>query len=136
MIFCSWISATTACSFSLPQPALVQHPSGAFNEVPYPPPAALAEVVTKKPDNCDCVWVEGSWRFRGKSYAWRKGGWFAPGENMRYARPKVFFSSDGRVMYAPGAWYDAQGNQIEQVRPLVPAARPTNEYTSEAETAR
>jgi hypothetical protein len=96
----------------------------------------LAEVVTKEPENCECVWVEGSWRFRNKSYAWRKGGWFMPPEKARYARPKVVFSLDGRVMYAPGTWYDASGGAFENLRPLVPAARPRNEMTSEAETAR
>lgn len=136
VLLCSSAITTWSCGFSLSGPPLVRHPSTAFDEVPYPPPAALAEVVADKPDNCDCVWVEGSWRFRNKSYAWRKGGWFARPENARYARPRVSFSTDGRVMYAPGTWYDATGNPIENVRPLVPAMRPRNEFTSESETAR
>ncbi len=135
--YCACIGIVTACKFSLPEPPLVRHPRSAFEEVPYPPPAALPEVVPDRPKGCECVWVEGSWRFRNKSFAWRKGGWFIPPEGVQYARAEVFFASDGRVMYAPGTWYDAEGLAVDRnVRPVLAAVRPRNEFTSEAETAR
>jgi hypothetical protein len=125
-----------ACSSSLPEPPLIAQPSSEFAEVPYPPPPALAEAVPERPKNCDCVWIEGSWKFRTKSYAWQRGGWFIRPPNALYARPKTQFAPDGRIMYAAGRWYDARGAGLEHVRPVVPALRPKNEYTSEEETAR
>ncbi len=131
-----WLLTQSGCGASLPGPPLVKHPDSAFEEVPYPPPAVLTETVTKRPSQSGCVWVEGSWRFRAKTYAWRRGGWFAPPQNARYARPKVVYLPDGRVMFAPGLWYDSQGRVIDHIRPLVPAATPKNEFTAESETAR
>jgi hypothetical protein len=105
-------------------------------EVPYPPPAALAETVTRRPKQSGAVWVEGSWDFRGKTYSWQRGGWTVPPANARFARSDVAYPLDGRVLFAPGTWYDAKGNILDQLQPIVPAATPRNDYTSETETAR
>lgn len=125
-----------ACSGSLPEPPKTQHPNEAYDEVPYPPPAALAETVPPRPKQSGVVWLEGDWVFRGSTYAWVRGGWTLAPEKARYAVSNVVYTRDGRILFAPAAWYDAGGQKLERVRPITPAATPPNDYTSETQTAR
>ncbi|HET9952891.1 MAG TPA: hypothetical protein VFQ61_00225 [Polyangiaceae bacterium] len=125
-----------ACSGSLPEPPKTQHPNEAYDEVPYPPPAALAETVPPRPDQRGVVWLEGDWVFRGATYAWVRGGWTIAPEKARYAVSNIVYTRDGRILFAPAAWYDSNGQKLERVRPIAPAKTPSNEYTSETQTAR
>lgn len=59
-----------------------------------------------------------------------------PPANAAYAPSKVVYAADGRILFAPASWYDAQGAPLDRIRPLVPAATPPNEFTSETQTAR
>ena len=135
-VLATFALAHGACGFSLPGPTLVRHPYSAYVEVPYPPPAALPETVSTRPAQSRSVWVEGSWKFRRKSYTWQRGGWFIPPAGAHYARSEIYYPQDGRVMFAPGLWYDASGQALDHIRPVSPAGTPKNEFTSEAETAR
>ncbi|MGC4093819.1 MAG: hypothetical protein QM756_39135 [Polyangiaceae bacterium] len=126
----------SACAGSLPTPSPIEHPESSFVEVPYPPPAALAETVPTRPNAGGLVWLEGDWAFRGTSYAWVRGGWVVAPQKARYASSKVIYARDGRVLFAPASWYDEQGQKLERVRPLSPAVTPLNEYTGETQTAR
>lgn len=130
------VALSSACGGSLPEPARIEHPADSYEEVPYPPPAALAETVPPRPNADDLVWLEGDWVFRGRSYAWVRGGWVVAPKNARYAISKVLYTSDGRVLFAKASWYDTQGQKLERVRPLAPATTPINEYTAETQTAR
>ena len=125
-----------ACGPSLPAPAEARHPSASFEEVPYPPPAALAETIPKRPDTDGVVWIDGDWTFRGKSFTWQRGGWVVPPQNGRYARSSTVFARDGRVLFAPPTWYGPDSAPLDRVRPLTPAETPPNEYTSETQTGR
>ena len=125
-----------ACGPSLPGPAKVEHPPSAFSIVPYPPPAALAEVVSERPDRSRAVWLDGDWVFRGRRYAWRRGGWYEPRDEVAYAPSRVVFESDGRVLFAPGGWYDSRRAPLDDIRPITPAAIPKNEFTAETQAAR
>lgn len=124
------------CGSSLTRPALVEHPSDSYVEVPYPPPAALAETVPERPDLPNLVWLDGDWTFRGRTYAWRRGGWFTAPAGARYAPSKLLYLTDGRLLFAPGAWYDAQHQILPRIRPARPATTPPNEVTSESQTGR
>lgn len=125
-----------ACGGSLNGPTLVEHKRDSFVEVPYPPPAALAETVVPRPAQGGLVWLDGDWSFRGKSYAWRRGGWFVPPAGARYAVSRIDYLTDGRLMFAPGAWYGVRGEMLPRVRPVQPAATPSNAVTSEFLTGR
>jgi hypothetical protein len=125
-----------ACAGSLPAPEHVQQPTSAFEEVPYPPPAALVEVVPHRPDNRDAVWVDGNWVWRGRYYVWRRGGWLVPPPQASYATWHTYLARDGRLLFATGAWYDAAGHVLPTPEMLVEARTPPNEYTSERETPR
>lgn len=103
--------------------------------MPYPPPAALAETVPEQP-NDEAVWVDGEWLFQGRVYVWERGGWVVAPQGARHARWRFEFNPDGRLLLAPGTWYDARGVAIEAPEPVVPAATPANEYTPEPATAR
>lgn len=120
------------CATSLPGPRLTRHTQDSYVDVPYTPPAALAETVPEIARPAGAVWVDGDWNFRGKSYVWRRGGWFLPRDGVTYARSEVIYLDDGRVQYAPATWYDEQHQPISE-RPsrLAPAATPPNEITGE-----
>ncbi|HKO91254.1 MAG TPA: hypothetical protein VJU61_08890, partial [Polyangiaceae bacterium] len=120
---------------SLPTPAHTKHPAQAFVEVPYPPPAALVEVVTKRPDS-DSVWVDGNWVWRGRYYVWRRGGWLHAPEGASYADWQTYLAPDGRLLFASGAWYDAEQRALDTPRVLRVARTPPNQTTLETEVAR
>jgi hypothetical protein len=121
---------TCGCGGSLPGPPLVGHPARAYFEVPYPPPAALAEVVPRF-DHDRAVWVDGHWAWRGKKYAWLRGGWVLPRTGARYAPWRMVYRADGTLLFAPGAWYDDRGNLLREPETLLPARTPSNEVTPE-----
>src|SRR5690242_5439674 len=74
-----------ACGSSLPAPDSAQQPLSAYEEVPYPPPAALSEVVPARPKVADVVWLDGEWLFQGTGYVWHRGGWVVPPRQAGYA---------------------------------------------------
>jgi hypothetical protein len=82
------------------------------------------------------VWIDGEWRFRGQGFAWRRGGWVVPPTASSFAPWRAWYRSDGRLMLAPGTWYDAKHERLRAPQPLVPAFTPPNERTSEAQTGR
>ena len=125
-----------ACGSSLPSPALAEHPRAAYEEVPYPAPAALVETVPPQPEIDGAVWVDGEWVFRGKYYVWERGGWFVPPAGARFAPKADRYLPDGRLMRAPSGWYDAQNQAMGAPKPVAPAETPPNEVTSELQTAR
>jgi hypothetical protein len=125
-----------ACSASLPGPPRAEHPLAAYVEVPYPPPAALAETVPERPASGDAVWIDGEWRYHGRSFVWRRGGWVVPPPTGRFAPWRSWYRRDGRLMLAPGTWYDSRGQRVRRVEPVVSAYTPPNEITSEFQTGR
>lgn len=128
--------ALCACSSSLPEPARTAHPPSAYNEVPYPPPAALSEAIPEQPENVDAVWIDGEWVFRGGFYVWERGGWVAEPSSARYAAWHARYLPDGRLMLARGRWYDDGGRRVRRPEIVQPATTPSNEVTSEFQTAR
>jgi len=128
--------AALACGGGLARPPATEHPASAYVEVPYPPPAALAETVPEQPSRKDAVWVDGEWVYRGHGYVWRRGGWVVPPLSSHFATWRLWYSPDGRLMMARGTWYDAEHQRLRRPEPIVPATTPPNEITSEAQTGR
>jgi hypothetical protein len=128
--------ALTSCGSALPAPPAAQHPLSAYREVPYPPPAALAETVPDRPERDGLVWLDGEWVFHGRGFVWRRGGWVAPPPSTRFARWRTYYRRDGRLMLAQGTWYDAQNQRLRRPQAVLPAATPPNEVTSEFQTGR
>jgi len=120
---------------SLPAPATTVHPRSSYVEVPYPPPAALAETVPERPAGSNAVWLDGEWNFHGKVFVWKRGGWVLPPSAGRFAAWRVRYRRDGRLMMAPGTWYDGK-RRLVAPEPLEAAATPVNEITSELQTGR
>lgn len=137
LLLVAWVAASFGCASSLPLPPEAKHPARAFIEVPYPPPAALVETVPASPAGCnDCVWVDGHWIWRGRYYVWQRGGWLRPPPETGYATWQSVFSRDGRLLFAPGAWYDKSSRQIAQPALVAVARTPPNQLTIETEAAR
>jgi hypothetical protein len=126
----------SACSSSLPTPPETAHPLRAYVEVPYPPPAALVEVVPEPPENGDAVWLDGHWVWRGRYYVWQRGGWIVPPENGAYATWQSVLAKDGRIVFAPGTWYGPDHRPLAPPDVLVVARTPPNQATVETEAAR
>jgi hypothetical protein len=127
--------AVAACGSSLPDPDDASHPANAFVEVPYPPPAALVEVVPDRPDG-SAVWVDGNWVWRGRHYVWQRGGWVHAPDKGAYANWQAYLARDGRLLFAPGTWYDAKQQPLDAPAPLKVARTPPNQSTLETEVAR
>ncbi len=133
--FLTGLGLLCACASSLPVPERIEHPQSAFVEVPYPPPAALVEIVPEQPRD-DAVWVDGAWVWRGRYYVWQRGGWILPPENATYADWQARLAEDGRLLFAPGTWYDAARQPMDAPVRLVTARTPPNQQTLETEVAR
>jgi hypothetical protein len=134
-VFALLSAVASGCGSSLPAPELSRHPQAAFLEVPYPPPAALVEAIPEPaPDGA--VWVDGHWVWRGRYYVWQRGGWVRPPENATYATWVSVLTKDGRLMFAPGAWYSAERAPLPWPNPVVPASIPPNAVTLETESPR
>src|SRR5690606_31024017 len=58
------VVSTLACGTQFPEPNITSHATDDYVEVPYFPPAALAEVAGAPPIDA-CVWFGGHWVWRG-----------------------------------------------------------------------
>ena len=137
MLARAWILAfVVGCGSQLPAPETTQHPLGAYVPVPYPPPAALAETVTPRPNRDGVVWIDGEWTGHGGGYVWRRGGWVMPPPQSQFAQWRAWYRRDGRLMMARGTWYNAKHERLRAPEPIQPASSPPNERTSEFQTGR
>lgn len=125
----------TACGGApdVVRPEPIDAPRSAYHEVPYPPPAALVEVIPRQPQS-DAVWVDGSWVWRVRQWAWERGGWLRPPVGARYSRWNAVYAMDGTLLYAPSAWWTSSGARIPDPALLAPANPPPEELTGEHTT--
>ncbi|MEI9948565.1 MAG: hypothetical protein WDO74_06155 [Pseudomonadota bacterium] len=121
-----------ACSTSLPEPLPARQPRSEYLPVPYPPPAAFAEVVPPRP-NGDALWIDGHWAWRGGTFVWERGGWVAPPAGSRFAHWRIRYAQDGTLMFAEEVWYDANLKPMTSPKKLVDAYTPPNELTPESQ---
>lgn len=135
LLLAGFALTSAACGSSLPDPENATHLANAFVEVPYPPPAALVEVVPDRPDGSS-VWVDGNWVWRGRYYVWQRGGWVHAPSSSAYASWQVYLAPDGRLLFAPGTWYDAQHQPLDAPAQIKVASTPPNQTTLETEVAR
>jgi hypothetical protein len=82
------------------------------------------------------VWIDGEWVFQGQTYVWQRGGWVYPPRGTRFAPWRALYQKNGRLMLAPGTWYDEAGNALPPPEVAAPAATPPNEVTSETQIGR
>ncbi len=124
-----------ACGSSLPGPPLVSQPADAYVEVPYPPPAAMVEVVPPSPSSA-LTWLDGFWTWNGQFYVWMRGGWVLVPAGGSFASWQSYYTKDGLLMFATGAWYSANKIRIRPPAIQLSAYAPPNESTAEFQTAR
>jgi hypothetical protein len=124
----------TACSASLPTPLPARQPRSAYRPVPYPPPAAFAEVVPRTPAP-EALWVDGHWAWRGGKFVWQRGGWVIAPEGARFAHWRLLYSRDGTLQFAEDTWYDAHLLPMRKPKTILPALTPQNAMTPEAKHA-
>lgn len=134
-LVCVLASIVAGCAAALPTPEEAIHRRDTFVEVPYPPPAALVEVVPA-PRPAGAVWVDGNWVWRGRYYVWQRGGWMQQLDGLSYASWQCRLANDGRLLFAKGTWYDVH-REPAPAPPVLSAARtPPNETTIETEAPR
>ena len=124
-------ASVVACSSALPMPRQARQPRSQYFPVPYPPPAAFAETVPRRPDR-EALWIDGHWAWRGGRFVWQRGGWVRVPPGARYAQWRSRYSSDGTLLFAEEAWYDSRLQPIAAPTPLVEAYTPPNELTPES----
>jgi hypothetical protein len=124
------------CRGSLPQPVKAASPEEAYVEVPYPPPAALAELIPPRPKLSGVVFLDGGWTWRGGYYVWQRGGWVVPRPGQRLAPWSLKYTPDGRAFFAETRWVDERGQLVRAPPILEPSSTPPNEVTAEFQTGR
>ena len=130
------LALAAACGATLPQPRFTAPPEEAFVSVPYPPPAALSELIPPQPKAAGVVFQDGAWVWRGNYYVWQRGGWVVPPSGAQLAVATLRYLPDGRANFAAPRWVDAKGQRVRPPRILVPASTPPNEVTAEFQTGR
>jgi hypothetical protein len=125
------VGAALACSYKVPEPPTGPHPNNDYVEVPYPPPAAAAEVVPPSP-RADAVWVDGQWTWRGRYYVWQRGGWVVPPPGAYFAPWQKYYTADGTLYFADGAWRRTRDRVLIVPPPILrSAATPATQNTPE-----
>jgi hypothetical protein len=99
--------------------------------VPYPPPAAVPEIVPPEPDR-RAVWVDGQWSYRGRYFVWERGAWVLPPPGAYFAPWARVYGKDGTLYFAEAAWRSRDGRSLIAPRVLRPAGTPPAEETPEA----
>jgi hypothetical protein len=115
------LSVPLGCGPSLARPSMTPAPVSAFVEVPYPPPAAHAEVIPPRPHSSD-VWIDGQWSWDSKTWRWEPGRWVVPPAGAKF-QPWMITRSDARVLFAPATWRDADGREVAAPPPTAVAGR-------------
>jgi hypothetical protein len=107
----------TGCGGSLPAPKLAEHPSSAYQPVPFPAPPARPEFVPRI-DDPQAVWIDGEWRWRGIRWGWIYGRWVRPPKGAAWAPSSWRRTRSGELYVAPGTWRDAKGRPLPHPRAL------------------
>lgn len=105
ILISSFALAAMGCNQSaLPLPKMGPNENTAYTIIPFPPPAAKAEIIPTKPGN-RVVWVDGSWTWDRRRWVWQKGKWeVPPSGKAHYALAKVLHLPDGSLGWVPGGW--------------------------------
>jgi len=110
------VVASVACAScggpTVPRPPMVQQPTSALFEVPYPPPPARVEIVPGQPHPA-AVWIDGEWVWRGRRWGWGRGRWVIPPPRARFSPWTSVRNAEGVLLMAQGTWRDANGAEIE-----------------------
>jgi hypothetical protein len=104
------LAAAPACASQLRAPPRAAQPDSAFAVVPYPPPAAHAQVVPASPSD-DASWVDGQWVWVGV-WTWVAGGWVVLAHGERFAPWETRRAPNGSLLFAPSSWRDDAGREI------------------------
>lgn len=102
ILFCGMF--VMACNRSaLPLPEARPNEGNSPTIVPYPPPAARAEIIPIKPGE-RVVWIDGSWNWDRRRWVWQKGRWEVPPTGAYYRLSKILRLPDGTIGWIPGGW--------------------------------
>lgn len=100
----------------LPMPPTGPNESTTPVIVPYPPPAARAEIIPPKP-GARVVWIDGTWLWDRRRWIWQKGRWEAPPTGAYYAQSKVVQQADGTLAWYPAGWQTRNGQTAQRPAP-------------------
>lgn len=128
------VYAAMGCATQLPKPELLPSAADSYVEVPYPPPAAAAEIVPARPTPA-AVWVDGQWSWRGRYFVWQRGGWVVPPKNAYFSRWSKRYGKDGALYFAEPTWRTREGRKLPSPRVLRPAGTPPTRETPEVVAA-
>lgn len=111
------------CSSTTPTVPTGPRPDGDEKavSVPFPPPPARVEVIPLRRRDT-CLWLDGSWDYRGGAWVWLKGAWLEGDSPCFYVPPHTRFESTPAgtaLVYSRGQWYEKTAlNAICQPPPV------------------
>ena len=115
-----WAGLAACSGPRTPHPRYVSQPTAALEEVPYPAPPPLVEVIPDRPVK-NAVWVDGEWRYSARQWRWTRGEWVVAPTDLAFSPPVAVRSADGTLYYAPGIWRDSKGVAVDDPDPLARA---------------
>lgn len=101
--------------------------------VGHPPPAALPEIVTKRPSET-ATWLDGFWNWQQGTWVWQRGGWIELQDGQRLRPSRFWYGEDGVLYFATQEWQDANEAVIEPPEIIAPAATPPTPLLAEDAT--
>jgi len=99
----------------LPLPPMGPNESTTPIVVPYPPPAARAEIIPPKPGE-RVVWIDGTWIWDRRRWVWQRGRWEVPPTGAHYALSKIVEMPDGSLNWYPGGWQTRNPQAVQTPR--------------------
>lgn len=67
------------------------------------------------------MWLDGEWTWRGRKWWWNPGRWLVPVAGAKYSPWCTVRAPDGTLYFAPAAWRDAKGAELDEPKALAVA---------------
>lgn len=104
-------ASSAACRPVVPVPPAGPHVDDEAIVVPYPPPAAVPEIIRPHNLGKDAVWLDGEWQWDGSTWVWQAGRWEVPHPGTYFARAQGVRRRDGALLWFQGSWHPLAGGQ-------------------------
>lgn len=101
--------------------------------VTHPPPAALPEIITKRPSET-ARWLDGTWNWQQGTWVWQRGGWIELQDGVRLRPSRFWYGEDGVLYFAAREWRDENNAVIDAPEIISPAATPPTPMLAEEAT--
>jgi hypothetical protein len=98
--------------------------------VPYPPPAALPEIVPSPPSE-RAAWLDGHWTWRGDTWVWQRGGYVEQRPGVVRVPWRLEYTENGTLLFYSENWVRTDGRTVIPPRIVKPPGYPPTPRVAE-----